>query len=78
MNVPFRQTQSTSRGRTDTFQEGTPYGGPPAEEGRMWSLLVRALGYVLLLALAVAVSVGFGVGIAVGMELVGWTDTWLY
>ena len=79
MNVPFRLEKSMHQGRADTFQEGTPYGGPSADERRTWPLPVRVLCYILLLAVAVAVSAGLGVGISLGMEfLAGWPDTWLY
>ena len=56
-------------------REGLSFDARPEE--RPLPLVVRGVGYALLIVAAFAVSVALGAGIAVAMEyLVGWPDTW--
>jgi hypothetical protein len=61
--------------RVVAVREGLSFDARPEE--RTLPLVVRGVGYALLIVAAFAVSVALGAGIAVAMEyLVGWSDTW--
>jgi hypothetical protein len=61
--------------RVVAVREGLSFDARPEE--RTLPLVVRGVGYALLIVAAFAVSVALGAGIAVAMEyLVGWPDTW--